>query len=378
MQQPAILVLEDGTILYGVSFGAVTHAVFELVFNTSMTGYQEVITDPSYRGQGVVFTNTHIGNVGINTEDYESAVPQVSAIAVRRVSHTYSNWRADRALPEWLAEYHIPAICEVDTRLLTRKLRDHGTMKAGVAADGTTAAEMLEKVRGWQGLDNLDMVEAVTCSTPFAWQGDAADKWLEKQSDGEGKHLLVYDFGAKRNIIRHLAAWGARVTILPAYTPAQEALALHPDGIVLSNGPGDPAGLPRAVKIVADLIRNDIPIFGICLGHQLIGLAIGAETGRLKFGHHGSNHPVQDTRSQKVLITSQNHNYTIVPESLDVENVEVTYQSLNDGSIEGIRLKNAPVSSVQFHPEASPGPQDADYIFNDFFSTVLAHYRLPQ
>ena len=376
MRHPAILVLEDGTILQGESFGAVTHSVFELVFNTSMTGYQEIITDPSYRGQGVVFTATHIGNVGINSEDFESAAPQVSAIAVRRVSHTYSNWRADRALPDWLTEHHIPAICDVDTRLLTRKLRDNGTMKAGIAADGTSEEELLEQVRSWNGLDNLDMVEAVTCDRLFEWEGDAAESWLEKQNEGAGKHLLIYDFGAKRNIIRHLAAWGAKVTVLPAYTPAEEALALNPDGIVLSNGPGDPAGLPRAVKIVQDLIKSGVPIFGICLGHQLIGRAIGAETGRLKFGHHGGNHPVQDTKTEKVLITSQNHNYTILPESLDTENVEITYKSLNDGSIEGIGLKNAVVSSVQFHPEAAPGPQDAYPIFSDFFSAVLNNSKV--
>jgi carbamoyl-phosphate synthase small subunit len=371
----ATLVLEDGTILEGQAFGAEADAVFELVFNTSMTGYQEILTDPSYRGQAVLFTVSHIGNVGINTEDYESSIPQVSATVIRSLSPLVSNWRSNATLSDWLAEYGVPGISGVDTRYLTRKLRDGGTQKAALSTKGTAPEALLKMARDWSGLDGLDMVKEVTCPAPYNWEGDTGDKWVSNQS-GNGHrsaaHIVAYDFGIKRNILRHLTSYGAQVTVVPADMPASEALALNPDGIFLSNGPGDPAGLPYAVEAVQGLLASDVPVFGICLGHQLLGRALGADTQRLKFGHHGGNHPVQHLESGEVLITAQNHNYCVTPGDLNPDEVEITYKSLNDNSLEGMRLKNKPVLSVQFHPEAAPGPHDAHDIFAEFFRHVDA------
>jgi carbamoyl-phosphate synthase small subunit len=378
----AHLVLEDGTHLQGTAIGAETDAVFELVFNTSMTGYQEILTDPSYRGQGVLFTVAHIGNVGINNEDYESSVPQVSAMVVRSISPVVSNWRASQSLSKYLASNGVPAISGVDTRWLTRKLRDAGTQKAALSTCGTLPERLLEMARAWPGLDGRDMVKEATCAEPYLWEGDAGDKWIQPSRTARASRIVAYDFGIKRNILRHLASFGAQVMVVPADTPAQEVLAMQADGIFLSNGPGDPAGLPYAVDAVAALIDSGLPILGICLGHQLIGRALGGATRRLKFGHHGGNHPVQHLASGKVLITAQNHNYYVELESLDPAVVEITYKSLNDGSLEGMRLKYKPVISVQFHPEASPGPHDAHWsdptpgteyetdIFGEFFRLV--------
>lgn len=375
----AMLALEDGTILEGEAFGAAADAVFELVFNTSMTGYQEILTDPSYRGQGVLFTAPHIGNVGINAEDFESARPQVEAVVLRALSPVVSNWRAERSLAEWLARHGVPGIAEVDTRYLTRKLRDQGTLKAALSTQGTPAEDLLRRARAWPGLDGRDMVREVTCAEPFTWPGDAALRSSLHFPQGvqavdPAPHIVVYDFGAKRNILRHLLARGARVTVVPADTPAAEALALRPDGVVLSNGPGDPAGLPYAVEATRGLLDADLPLLGICLGHQLLGLALGGRTRRLKFGHHGGNHPVQDLRTGRVLITAQNHNYFVDDATLPPE-VEITHRSLNDGSLEGMRLKDRPVFSVQFHPEAAPGPHDAFGLFDAFMDLVQTHRR---
>lgn len=374
---PAILALEDGTILQGAAFGSRTDAVFELVFNTSMTGYQEIITDPSYRGQGVLFTVPHIGNVGINQEDYEAAVPQVSAVVVRAISPRVSNWRSGETFADWLNRHGVPGISGVDTRLLTRRLREGGTVRAALSTKGTQPEVLVEMARAWPGLDGLDMVQAVTCPQPYTWEGDEADRWVSADVETfnppartRQPHIVVYDFGVKRNMVRHLAAWGARATVLPASTPAGEALALKPDGVLLSNGPGDPAGLPYAVEAVRGLLASKVPIFGICLGHQLIGRALGGETTRLKFGHHGGNHPVQDRRTGRVLITAQNHNYVVNPETLDPAEVVLTHLSLNDGSLEGMHLRSQPVFSVQFHPEAAPGPHDAHGLFGEFFDMV--------
>ena len=282
----ATLALEDGTILEGEGFGAVTETIFELVFNTSMTGYQEILTDPSYQGQGVLFTVSHIGNVGINLEDYESSIPHASAALVRELSPIVSNWRSALNLSDWLAQYGVPGISKIDTRFLTRKLRDHGTMKAALSTCGTPGEQLVEMARNWPGLDGRDMVQEVTSPAAAAWQGDAAEKWIENRAEplSPPLHVAVFDFGAKRNIIRCLAAFGIQVTIVPAYATCKEVLALHPDGILLSNGPGDPAGLPGIVSTARELIEQDLPIFGICLGHQLIGRAVGGETVRLKFG----------------------------------------------------------------------------------------------
>jgi carbamoyl-phosphate synthase small subunit len=383
----ATLVLQDGTTLEGPGFGAAADAVFELVFNTSLTGYQEILTDPSYRGQGVLFTAPHIGNVGVNLEDYEASAPQISAAVVRSISPRVSNWRSAETFEHWLQAHGVPGISGVDTRWLTRRLREGGTVKAALSTCGTPAKQLIQMANDWPGLDGQDMVKAVTCPAPYTWSGDAADAWVasdllslrgaERQpvpsaakESNLPPHILVYDFGVKRNMIRHLAAWGARVTVLPAVTTASEALALQPDGILLSNGPGDPAGLPYAVEAVQALLASGVPIFGICLGHQLIGRALDGQTTRLKFGHHGGNHPVQDQASRKTLVTAQNHNYTVVIESLDPRQVELTHLSLNDGSLEGLRLRHRPVFSVQFHPEAAPGPHDAHGLFGEFFRLI--------
>jgi carbamoyl-phosphate synthase small subunit len=375
----ASLTLEDGTILLGQPFGAAADAVFELVFNTSMTGYQEIITDPSYRGQGVLFTASHIGNVGINVEDGESAAPQVSAVVVRSLSPSVSNWRASRDLSGWLAEHGVPGISGVDTRYLTRKLRDGGTMKAALSTQGTPPEQLLAMARAWPGLDGVDMVQAVTCAEPYRWEGDAGDRWVARETckvfgnlEGlkPGPHVVLYDFGAKHNIMRHLAAAGLAVTVVPAGTPAAEVLAMQPAGVMLSNGPGDPAGLSYAVEATRQLIEAGVPIFGICLGQQLIGRALGGSTSRLKFGHHGGNHSVQDLRTGAVAITAQNHNYQVDAASLDPAEVEITHISLNDGSLEGMRLRRRPVFCVQYHPEAAPGPHDAHDLFAAFLQIV--------
>lgn len=369
----ATLVLEDGTVIEGQAFGAETDTVFELVFNTSMTGYQEILTDPSYRGQGVLFTVSHIGNVGINLEDDESAKPQVSAAVIRSLSPVVSNWRSALSLSEWLAQHGVPGISGVDTRWLTRKLRDGGTQQAALSTKATSVDELLKMAREWSGLDGCDMVKEVTCEESYHWQGDTGSKWVEQKAEGGRQKrfsIIAYDFGIKENILRHLASYGANVTVVPADTSAEEVLAMKPDGIFLSNGPGDPAGLPYAVEAVGGLIESGMPIFGICLGHQLIGRALGADTHRLKFGHHGGNHPVQHLPSGEVLITAQNHNYCVTEGDLNKDEVEITYKSLNDDSLEGIRMKNKPVFSVQFHPEAAPGPHDAHDIFGEFFKMI--------
>jgi len=376
----ATLVMEDGTIMEGRAFGAETDVVFELVFNTSMTGYQEILTDPSYRGQGVLFTVSHIGNVGINLEDDESAKPQVSAAVIRSLSPVVSNWRSALSLSGWLAQHGVPGISGVDTRWLTRKLRDGGTQKAALSTKGKSAEALLKMTREWEGLDGRDMVKEVTCEEAYHWVDDSGSRWVNGKSvigawanpniPIPNYQIVAYDFGIKENILRHLSSYGARITVVPAETTADEVLAIHPDGVFLSNGPGDPAGLPYAVEAVSGLIESGVPIFGICLGHQLIGRALGADTHKLKFGHHGGNHPVQHLPTGEVLITAQNHNYCVNEGDLNKDEVEITYKSLNDDSLEGLRMKNKPVFSVQFHPEAAPGPHDAHDIFAEFFKTV--------
>jgi carbamoyl-phosphate synthase small subunit len=345
-----------------------------------MTGYQEILTDPSYRGQAVLFTVSHIGNVGINLEDDESAKPQVSAAVIRALSPVVSNWRSALSLSDWLTQHGVPGISGVDTRWLTRKLRDGGTQKAALSTKGTSADALLKMAREWPGLDGRDMVKEVTCEEKYHWVDDAGAKWVEDHgpltmNDGKAAvnrplSVVAYDFGIKENILRHLSSYGANVTVVPADTTAKEVLELKPDGVFLSNGPGDPAGLPYAVEAVSGLIQSGLPIFGICLGHQLIGRALGADTHRLKFGHHGGNHPVQYLPSGEVLITAQNHNYCVTEGDLNKDEVEITYKSLNDDSLEGLRMKNKPVFSVQFHPEAAPGPHDAHDIFSDFFKMI--------
>jgi carbamoyl-phosphate synthase small subunit len=377
----AMLVLADGTIFHGKAFGAATTVVGEVVFNTSLTGYQEVITDPSYRGQMVCMTLPHVGNTGINAEDLESDKPQITAFIVREISPVVSNWRANETLPSYLERHGIPGISEIDTRALTRRLRDHGVMHAALCTDGSqTPEQLLVLAQRWEGLDGRDLVKEVTCQESYHWVDGTQAEWTPMSSGRDvtdnvqpttpqSPHVVAYDFGIKHNILRRLTSHGLRVTVVPANTSAEDVLALEPNGIFLSNGPGDPAGVPYAAQAVNELLKTNIPTFGICLGHQIIGLALGGETYKLKFGHHGSNQPVSDIDSATVQITAQNHNYAVNAESLPA-NVEITHRNLNDGTVEGLRLTDRPVFSVQYHPEASPGPHDADLLFARFANIV--------
>lgn len=370
--ESSTLVLQDGSVHHGLAFGAATDRVFEIVFNTSLTGYQEIITDPSYQGQGIVFTNPHIGNTGINPQDNESECPHTSAVIIAALSPVASNWRASSTLSDWLAQHSIPGISGVDTRAITRSLREQGTMKAAISNTGTTADDLLQQVQRWDGLDGKDLTAEVSCKAPYSWQPDDAQKtWMKHSDQLAGCRIVVLDFGVKRNILRCLSCSGADVWVVPADTPAQEIQALNPQGVLLSNGPGDPAGVPQAAQTVKALLQTQTPIMGICLGHQILGLALGGKTSRLKFGHHGGNHPVKDFASSQAWITAQNHNFQVLQQSLDPRQVEITHVSLNDGTLEGMRLRHQPVFSVQFHPESSPGPEDAQSaLFQQFFHLI--------
>lgn len=383
----ATLVLQDGTVYQGVAFGAATTVVGEVVFNTSLTGYQEVLTDPSYRGQMVCMTVAHVGNTGINSEDVESDRPQVTAFIVREVSPVVSNWRANETLHNYLERHGIPGISEIDTRALTRRLRDHGIVQAALCTDGShTVEELLALAQSWEGLDGRDLVREVTCQEPYNWVDGTKVEWTPvaagrditpqaAQADDQNQQLplvVAYDFGIKHNILRRLTSHGLRVTVVPATTSAEEVLALKPAGIFLSNGPGDPAGVPYAAQAVRQLLTEPIPTFGICLGHQIIGLALGGQTYKLKFGHHGGNQPVSDSSATNVQITAQNHNYAVSIDGLPAT-VEITHRNLNDGTVEGLRLLDRPVFCVQYHPEASPGPHDADLLFARFATMVKAY-----
>jgi carbamoyl-phosphate synthase small subunit len=387
MRVDAILALANGASFVGKSFGARRTVVGEVVFNTSLTGYQEVITDPSYRGQMVCMTTPHVGNTGVNLEDVESDQPQITAFIVREVSPVVSNWRANESLNSYLKRHAIPGISEVDTRALTRLIRDEGVLHGALCTDGTRSAdELVAMARAWEGLDGRDLVQEVTCREPYNWVDGTKSEWTPVSAAGErapvdegwpaGQRnaplVVAYDFGIKHNILRRLTSHGLRVTVVPASMPAEAVLAMNPDGIFLSNGPGDPAGVPYAAHAVARLLETDIPMFGICLGHQIIGRALGGDTFKLKFGHHGSNQPVSDVDARNIQITAQNHNYAVRPDSLP-SFVEITHRNLNDGTVEGLRLKNRPVFCVQYHPEASPGPHDADLLFARFARMVKAH-----
>lgn len=376
---PARLVLEDGSVWHGYGFGAEGTRVGEVVFNTSMTGYQEIITDPSYAGQIVVMTAPHIGNTGVTPEDDEASRAFLRGFVVREYSPVVSNWRARNTLSAWLAEQGIVAIQGVDTRAITRRLREKGSLRGLITTDATrTDADLLEEVRAWPGLDGVDMVQTVTCAEAYHWTEPTADTWEFRQWQAHGDatparpfYVVAYDFGIKRNILRRLTSHGCRVTVVPANTPAEEVLALNPDGVFLSNGPGDPSALPYAVEATRALLGR-VPIFGICLGHQILGQALGGRTYRLKFGHHGGNQPVKYLRTGHVEISAHNHNFAVDPESLPPD-VEVTHVNLNDGCCEGLRHTTLPAFSVQYHPEAAPGPHDADYLFAEFVRLMDAH-----
>ena len=384
----AILALANGRVFRGIAFGAATTVVGEVVFNTSLTGYQEVITDPSYRGQMVCMTVTHVGNTGINREDVESDRPQITALVVREISPVISNWRANESLHSYLNRHAIPGISEVDTRALTRLLRDEGVLRGALCTDGRhTADELIVLARSWEGLDGRDLVKEVTCRETYAWTDGTKVEWTPVASGPDTRSqasateaqrhfplVVAYDFGIKHNILRRLTSHNLRVVVVPADTPATDVLAMQPDGIFLSNGPGDPAGLPYASQAVAQLLEAGIPTFGICLGHQIIGRALGAQTYKLKFGHHGGNQPVSDVDSTNVQITAQNHNYAVDDATLPA-NVEITHRNLNDGTVEGMRLTDRPVFCVQYHPEASPGPHDADLLFAKFAQIIHGNVK---
>ena len=370
----AILALEDGTFFRGVSAGAAGETEGEVVFNTSMTGYQEVLTDPSYAGQIVAMTAVEIGNYGISPEDVESRAPQVAGFIVRESSALASNWRSDQTLREYLAGHGIVAIADIDTRALTRKLRSGGVMRGIIATGASDPHELVDRARAIPQMEGADLVRQVTCAAPYEWpaDADAGDPDFLVPPERRAKRRLriaAYDLGIKLNILRRLAAHNCDVQVFPAATPAAELLASSPDGVFLSNGPGDPAALPYVVDNVRQLVASDSPVFGICLGHQVLGLALGGSTFKLKFGHRGGNHPVKNIASGRVEITSQNHGFAVNPESLPPD-VQVTHVNLYDGTVEGLRHLDKRVFCVQYHPEASPGPHDADYLFRQFLDEM--------
>ena len=368
----AILALEDGTWFRGVAVGASGEAGGEVVFNTSMSGYQEVLTDPSYSGQIVTMTCPEIGNYGVSPNDVESRAPQVAGFIIRAESPVASNWRAESTLREYLVANRIVTISDIDTRALTRRLRSGGVMRGGImTGNALDPAALVERARSLPTMEGSDLVRDVTCRSAFDWPQEDPDEFgiaIERRSKRRLK-VAAYDFGMKWNILRRLSAHGCDVRVFPATTPAAELLATNPDGIFLSNGPGDPAPLTYAIENAKTLIASNVPTFGICLGHQILGLAMGGETFKLKFGHRGANHPVKKIETGKVEITSQNHGFAVDPKSLP-EDVAVTHVNLYDGTVEGLRHKTKPVFCVQYHPEASPGPHDADYLFDDFLKLI--------
>jgi carbamoyl-phosphate synthase small subunit len=369
----AMLALEDGRIFRGRGFGARVEAAGEVVFNTSLTGYQEIFTDPSYAGQIVVLTNPHIGNYGTTPSDAEASRPYIEGLVTREFSAMSSNWRATEVADEYLERSGVPVIAEVDTRAVVRHLRDRGVMRGVIASGERLDAEALvAKARSIRKMEGTDLASVVSTKAAYAWDADepknqTGNKLLPGADVGAGVgtlHVVAYDFGIKQNILRMLTREGCRVTVVPAKTTAKEAMALAPDGIFFSNGPGDPEPLEYVVETVREL-QGKTPMFGICLGHQIFGLALGGKTYKLKFGHHGGNHPILNHATGKVEITAQNHNFNVDPESLPAD-VERTHTNLNDQTLAGLRHKTDPMFSVQYHPEASPGPHDSHYLFRDF------------
>ena len=374
----AILALEDGTWYRGVAAGAHGEARGEVVFNTSMSGYQEILTDPSYAGQIVTMTAPLIGNYGVAPGDTESQAPKVAGFVMREASPIASNFRANSSLHDYLVRHNIVAIADIDTRALTRVLRSAGVMRGIIATGQVDPQELVEKARAIPQMEGSDLVLDVTCAAPFEWRDHAAQFGAADHEEfgippercaSRPLRIAAYDYGIKYNILRRLSAYGCDVKVFPATAPASDLLAINPDGVFLSNGPGDPAALAYAIDNVRELIKADVPMFGICLGHQILGLAYGANTYKLKFGHRGANHPVKELQSGKVEITSQNHGFAVDPATLPSD-VKPTHVNLYDGTLEGFRHERKPVFSVQYHPEASPGPHDADYLFCQFLDEI--------
>jgi carbamoyl-phosphate synthase small subunit len=372
---PAILVLRDGTVFRGISIGAEGLAVGEVVFNTAMTGYQEILTDPSYCRQIVTLTYPHIGNTGANPVDIESDRIDAAGLVIRDLSLLASSWRKQWTLSDFLKQHGVPAIADIDTRRLTRILRDKGAQDGCLMAGKVDENDALTAARGFPGLLGMDLAKVVSCGEPYEW-----DESVWTLAEGYGRradsrfHVVAYDYGIKRNILRKLVSRGCRVTVVPAQTPADKALAMKPDGIFLSNGPGDPEPCDYAIRAIRRFLDIGIPTFGICLGHQLMGLASGAKTLKMKFGHHGANHPVQDLDTGRVMITSQNHGFAVDPATLP-QTARVTHVSLFDGSLQGFARTDRPAFCFQGHPEASPGPHDVDYLFDKFARLMEEHSK---
>lgn len=369
--RPAILVLADGSVFHGTAIGADGLSVGEVVFNTAMTGYQEILTDPSYARQIVTLTYPHIGNTGVNEEDEESEHIRVAGLVIRDLPKLASNFRSAQCLDAYLKQRAILGIADIDTRRLTRILRDKGAQNGCLMAGDIDEARALEEAKAFSGLQGMDLAKEVTCQSRVSWPSGSWHLGSGFSSLPDGKHyrVVAYDFGAKRNILRMLVDRGCQLTVVPAQTPAEDVLAMKPDGIFLSNGPGDPEPCGYAIEAIQQILNTNIPVFGICLGHQLLALASGAKTVKMKFGHHGANHPVQDVESGRVMITSQNHGFAVDEGSLP-DNLVVTHKSLFDGSLQGIHRSDKPAFSFQGHPEASPGPHDAADLFDHFIELM--------
>jgi len=374
--EPAVLVLADGTVFRGRSVGARGASVGEVVFNTAMTGYQEILTDPSYCRQIVTLTYPHVGNTGVNAEDEEAAKCHVAGLVIRDLPALHSNWRSQSDLSSYLAKNGIVAIADLDTRRLTRILREKGAQNGCVMAGEVDVGAALSQAKAFPGLAGMDLAKVVTTAKPYQW---AAGRWrlgkgFEEKRDG-ARHVVAYDYGIKRNILRLLVERGARVTVVPAATPAREVMRMKPDGVFLSNGPGDPEPCDYAIEAIGEIMEGTrVPVFGICLGHQLMGLASGAKTLKMKFGHHGANHPVKDLDTGQVVITSQNHGFAVDPKTLP-SNLRATHVSLFDGSLQGLARTDRPAFCFQGHPEASPGPHDIGYLFDRFAEMMNAEKK---